>query len=232
MQPQYEPRTIRALFDEMSATYGVVNLISSFGFSARWRHEVVRGLRFDDAARVVDLMSGMCELCRSLSRYAPRSVRLTAVDISPEMIRRARKDWPFPVECLLEDVLTWPFEPACADVVISSFGLKTFDQEQQAQLASRVAAMLRPGGVFSFVEISVPPGRLLRWLYMFYLNRLIPPIGRLFLGNPANYRMLGIYTTAFENCKHFAQCLQNEGMEVQVMSYFFGCATGVRGVKR
>ena len=63
MQTQYEPKAIRALFDEMSATYGVVNLISSFGFSARWRHEVVRGLAFGGLARVVDLMSGMPSAC-------------------------------------------------------------------------------------------------------------------------------------------------------------------------
>jgi ubiquinone/menaquinone biosynthesis C-methylase UbiE len=78
----------------------------------------------------------------------------------------------------------WEFEPASADVVISSFGLKTFDRHQQLQLSQRVADLLRPGGVFSFVEISVPRFWLLRLPYMFYLNHIIPWIGRLFLGNP------------------------------------------------
>lgn len=94
-----------------------------------------------------------------------------------------------------------------------------------------MAHVLRLGGVFSFVEISVPPARLLRLLYLFYLNRIIPWIGRLFLGNPANYRMLGVYTQAFGDCRHFAECLRHHGLEVSQVSYFFGCASGVRGSK-
>jgi demethylmenaquinone methyltransferase/2-methoxy-6-polyprenyl-1,4-benzoquinol methylase len=231
MEARFEPKAVRALFDEMAATYGIVNVISSFGFAARWRHHVVKDLPIKEAAHVVDLMSGMSELCRSLAIYVASEVRVTAIDISPEMIRRARKDWPFPVEIHLGDVLSWEFEPGCADVVICSFGLKTFDRHQQAQLAKCVARMLRPGGWFSFVEISVPPARLFRWAYLIYLNKVIPWIGRLFLGNPSNYRMLGVYTREFGSCKHFAECLRAHSMEVAESRYFFGCATGVRGVK-
>jgi ubiquinone/menaquinone biosynthesis C-methylase UbiE len=231
IQDQYSPASIRELFDEMAGTYGFVNLISSFGFTARWRHQVTRDLPLTANSHVVDLMSGMNELSRSLRAHAPKTLRLTAIDFSPEMVRRARNDWHFRVTTCLQDALTWNFEPASADVVISSFGLKTFDQDQQFQLARRVAELLRPGGVFSFVEISVPQARGLRLLYLFYLNCIIPWVGRLFLGNPANYRMLGIYTQQFGNCKYFAECLRQQRMQVTEVRHFFGCATGVRGYK-
>lgn len=225
----YEPQTIRALFDEMSATYGLMNLITSFGFAARWRHQVVENLPLAEAGRIVDLMSGMNELCHCVSKRVSANVRMTGIDISPEMVRRARKDWPFHAEVLLEDVLAWQYQRASADVIISSFGLKTFNLEQQEELARLVSLLLKPGGAFSFVEISVPPSRFLRWPYMFYLHVIIPLLGRLFLGNPANYRLLGIFTQAFGNCRHFAQCLRQQGLEVHETSHFFGCATGVRG---
>ena len=77
----------------------------------------------------------------------------------------------------------------------------------------------------------MPHARGLRLLYLFYLNRIIPWVGRLFLGNPANYRMLGIYTQQFGNCKYFAECLREQRMQVTKVSDFFGCATGVRGYK-
>ena len=225
----YDPAVVRSLFDEMSGTYGLVNLISSFGFTARWRHQTVANLPLQQGAHVVDLMSGMNELCRSLSRHATNEMRLTAIDFSREMMRKARTDWRFSVQNQLTDVFAWNFIPSSADVVISSFGLKTFDREQQAELARRVARLLRTGGVFSFVEISVPPSRLLQWLY--YLSRVIPWIGRLFLGNPENYRLLGFYTREFGSCRHFATCLREQGLNVKEVSYFFGCATGVRGSK-
>ena len=107
-------------------------------------------------------MSGMNELCRSLSAHALSLLRVTAAGISPEMVRRARNEWPVRVTTCLEDAPAWEFEPESADAVISSFGLKTLNQDQQLQLSGRVASLLRPGDVFSFVEISVPSGRLLR----------------------------------------------------------------------
>jgi ubiquinone/menaquinone biosynthesis C-methylase UbiE len=215
----------------MASTYGHVNLISSFGFSARWRHQTVAGLPLASANCVVDLMSGMGELWRSLAAVLPASARVVGVDISPEMARRTHRGWHFPVEVCVADALAWDNGSAFADVVVSSFGLKTFDREQQRRLAHAVARMLKPGGTCSFVEISVPRFFPLRAAYMFYLKRLIPLVGRVMLGNPDCYRMLGVYTQAFENATHFASCLSEAGLEVVSVSYFFGCATGARGVK-
>jgi ubiquinone/menaquinone biosynthesis C-methylase UbiE len=231
MQARYDPESIRTLFDDMASTYGHVNLISSFGFTARWRNQAVAGLPLASADCVVDLMSGMGELWRSLATTLPASARVVGIDISPEMVRRTHREWHFPVEVYVEDVLTWDPPSALADAVVSSFGLKTFDREQQRRLARTVAQLLKPGGTYSFVEISVPPMLPLRAAYMFYLKWLIPLVGRLLLGNPDSYRMLGVYTEAFDNATHFAACLREAGLEVAPVSYFFGCATGVRGIK-
>jgi ubiquinone/menaquinone biosynthesis C-methylase UbiE len=215
----------------MASTYGHVNLISSFGFTARWRHQAVSGLPLASADCVVDLMSGMGELWRSLATNLPASARIVGVDISPEMARRTHREWRFSTEICVADVLNWDTRSAFADVVVSSFGLKTFNREQQRRLAHRVVQMLKPGGTYSFVEISVPPFLPLRAVYMFYLKRMIPLVGRVLLGNPDCYRMLGAYTQAFDNATHFTGCLREAGLEVAPVSYFFGCATGARGVK-
>ena len=217
----------------MAATYGRVNLLSSFGFTVRWRHQVVRGLPLASASSVVDLMSGMGELWRTLARSLPASARVVGVDFSEEMARRAPRDWPFRLEVRIADALApgMSAAPASADVVVSSFGLKTFDRDQQVILAQRVAELLRPGGAFSFIEISVPPSPWLRAVYMFYLKHLIPLVGRVLLGDPECYRMLGAYTEAFGNSSHFAGCLRAAGLHAVETSHFFGCATGVRGTR-
>jgi ubiquinone/menaquinone biosynthesis C-methylase UbiE len=229
---RYDPDSIRTLFDDMASTYGHVNLVSSFGFTARWRHQTTEGMPLEAATCVVDLMSGMGELWRSLATRLPASARVIGVDISPEMTRRASREWHFPVEVCLADVLAWEPQAGIADVVVSSFGLKTFDEEQQRKLAHVVARLLKPGGSYSFTEISVPLFPPLRAMYMFYLNLVIPWIGRLLLGNPDCYRMLGAYTASFGDATHFAVCLREAGLEAVSVSRFFGCATGVRGVKR
>jgi ubiquinone/menaquinone biosynthesis C-methylase UbiE len=145
-QARYDPESVRTLFDDMASTYGHVNLVSSFGFTARWRRQAVAGLPLAAADRVVDLMSGMGELWRSLAMALPAPARVVGVDISPEMARRTRREWHFTVEVCVTDVLAWEPQSASADIVVSSFGLKTFDREQQRRLAHTVAQLLKPWG--------------------------------------------------------------------------------------
>jgi demethylmenaquinone methyltransferase/2-methoxy-6-polyprenyl-1,4-benzoquinol methylase len=183
---------------------------------------------------VVDLMTGMGELCPDLARRLGPAGTVRAVDLSPEMCRRAR-DQARRCRCRVDvveaDALEADLPAGSADAVVSSFGLKTFSADQLTRLAARVARVLRPGGCFSFVEISVPPARWLRWPYLFYINRVIPLVGRAFLGNPDNYRMLGTYTVAFGDCRRARAAFAGAGLVVHPASYFFGCATGVYGHK-
>lgn len=226
----YDPQAVKRLFDEMAGTYGVVNTLCSFGFNLRWRRQCLRAVPLPAGGNAVDLMTGMGELCPDLSGFLGSSGAILALDISQSMCEKARQ---IHCECRLSvvqaDVLIYPFEEGNADVVVSSFGLKTLSVEQQKTLAQIVFRLLKPGGVFSFVEISVPCQRWLRWPYLFYLGRIVPVIGELFLGNPDNYRMLGIYTRAFGNCRRVAGYFREAGLEVEDQSFFFGCATGLMG---
>ena len=58
----YDPTFVTSLFDEMARTYGVVNLVSSFGFTLLWRRQCLRSIRIDPSDEVLDLMTGMGEL--------------------------------------------------------------------------------------------------------------------------------------------------------------------------
>jgi ubiquinone/menaquinone biosynthesis methyltransferase len=219
----------------MSGTYGVVNLISSFGFCIRWRRRCVGFLPLQAGDRVFDLMTGMGELCPQLAKRVGPTGSITAVDLSPEMCKAARRKMegrlPVPVDVLEADALELSLPDASADAVVSCFGLKTFSHDQTEVLAAQVARLLRPGGVFSFLEISVPRTGLLRGWFSFYLNRIILVIGKLFMGNPANYRMLGIYTSAFGDCANAKTAFDRAGLNVTAKSLFFGCATAVFGSK-
>ena len=86
-------------------------------------------------------------------------------------------------------------------------------------------------GQFSFIEISKPRNILLMVPYMIYLKLLIPLIGKIFMGNSNDYRMLGVYYEHFGDCSTFRDFLQEEGLQVKQQNYFFGCASGVVGSK-
>ena len=229
----YEPEFVRELFNGMASTYGVTNLVSSFGFCQRWRERCVELAQVQPGMVVYDLMSGMGECWSSLDRRLQGNGSVVALDFCPEMCARARvtrdRIRRLDVTLLQEDVLANSIGTASADRVLCSFGLKTFTEQQGQLLAFELARILKPGGRYSLLEISVPSARLLRWPYMLYLKYVIPVLGLLFLGNPRCYSMLGAYTEAFQNCRRMAESLRRAGLEVEYRELFFGCATALVG---
>lgn len=202
----YEQAYLKALFNEMSATYGLVNLISSLGFTVVWRTYCIQQLPEKIQGHCCDLLSGMGELIPLLKKQSNAIEQITALDFSSAMCANIKKHYRTidePLVVLEEDVFDSSIEEGSVDCLVCTFGLKTFTKKQQQQFAQLVKRLLKPGGQFAFLEISMPQNPLLRAPYLFYLRCVIPQIGRIFLGNPDNYRMLSVYTEAFENARYF-----------------------------
>ncbi len=77
----------------------------------------------------------------------------------------------------------------------------------------------------------MPRNVLLKLPYAFYLKVIIPIVGRLFQGNSRDYKMLGVYTSAFGDSQDFSAMLQEAGLESNYEKLFFGCATLCWGTK-
>ncbi len=236
MKKIYESHYIKQLFDDMSSTYELMNYITSFGFSELWRWQCIQRLRLSTPSVVADLMTGMGESWHHLLPKIGKNGHLIALDFSEGMLRYAHKrkqKKPYAAHQITiknEDLFANSIPDSSLDAVVSTYGLKTFNEEQIKKLAVELKRILKNGGQFSLVEVSTPPFFLLRVVYLFYLRYIIPLLGKLFLGNPSTYRMLGLYTIAFGNCNAVHQYFEAMGLPCQTYSLFFGCATGVYGV--
>ena len=233
----YDPDFVRDVFDRCGPNYRNWSAVASFGFVRRWRKQCVSALPIDTAEYAVcfDLMAGTGEVWPHLLRRFPDLAHIKAVDISHvmhlEALDRLHASRSEHIEHLEANVLDGGLPESAADIVISTFGLKTFNEAQLAVLAGEVARVLKPGGVFSLIEASDPTQWNLRGLYRFYMDGVLPLIERLFLRGAQDFAMIGTYTKNFQNAAYFADCLRKEGLEVDYRTYFFGCATGVSGRK-
>jgi ubiquinone/menaquinone biosynthesis methyltransferase len=234
----YDHRFLKALFDEMQGTYELVSTICSFGFNWRWRKELVARLKLRAGMTVCDLMAGTGESWLYVLPRLGKQGKLLAVDFSRQMATsaRARRDHlrsdANAITVLEEDALDNSIEAGSMDAVICVYGTKTLSQEEEERFVGEVRRLLKDNGVFGIVEISVPGWAPLRAPYLFYLRNVIPCVGKLFLGNPDNYRMLSQYTLRFGSCSRLAQTFTANGFDVREHSFFWGCATALTGVKR
>jgi ubiquinone/menaquinone biosynthesis C-methylase UbiE len=234
-QDIFDPLFVKGVFDRCSTVYRYWSQAASFGFVWLWRRQCINSLpHFEpDGAVVADLMAGTGETWPYLLARHPQLGQIAALDISEGMVRgaidRLHKLRADRINIMEANVLDADLPKCNADALICTFGLKTFNHAQQARIAQQVAATLKPGGVFSFIEASDPMGWIFRPVYNFYLRNALPLIEKLFLRGAQDFAMLGVYSKEFQNCNHFAQCLGSCGLDVEFRTYFFGCATGVVG---
>ena len=234
----YDPSYVKDLFDRCSGWYRIWSQVASFGFVAIWRRQCVNALPQLPSEKAVgfDLMAGTGEAWPYLLKRNPDVTSIVAVDISSEMNRRAlerlHRTREAKIRLIEADILNAELPAQSADFVISTFGMKTFNQTQQSAFAQEVARILKPGGVFSIIEASDPQDWLFRPIYRLYLERILPWIEKLFLRGAQDFSMIATYTKNFGDCRHLARQLDAAGLEVEFKSFFFGCATGVVGRRK
>lgn len=233
----YDPAFVANLFDRCSSNYRWWSAVSSFGFIYLWRRQCVARLRppTQPHATAVDLMAGTGEVWPHLLRRFPQLGKITAIDISHRMhteaVARLHTRYADRITHLEANALEAPLPADYADLLLSTFGLKTFSPAQQTVLAQQIARILKPGGSFSLIEASDPKGWLLRPFYRFYLDRMLPRIEALFLQGAHDFSMIGAYTRNFGSSAHMADALRAAGLTVTLERHFFGCATSVAGYR-
>ncbi|GAA5038320.1 class I SAM-dependent methyltransferase [Microbacterium fluvii] len=231
----FDADRVQGLFDRMARSYDRMNLVMSFGFSSRWRRQLLRLVGDGQPRSVVDLMSGRGETWGEIVRRFPEA-ELTAIDFSAQMVAlsaaRNRDLFGERVIVLHEDALSSSVPDASVDVVVSAYGLKTFDDRQSRVLADEIARMLRPGGVFALIDVTMPPHRLLRLAYTSYLRWIVPLAGIVLLSDPAEYRMLHRYLDAYGTGERSVEAFSaHPALRTRVRHHFFGCATSISGTR-
>lgn len=138
----------------MGPTYGLMNLLSSFGFSELWRRQCVKNAGVRAGARVCDMMSGSGQCWRYVIH---RGGSLVSIDFSPAMSERQRarnQEGRMGVDVRRENALGTSLDDDSIDYVVSAFGLKTLTRDGLARFALEIRRILKPGGRFSLLEIS------------------------------------------------------------------------------
>ena len=106
--------------------------------------------------------------------------RLTGVDISPEQIRRARRNVP-DATFIQADMTTLERPLASLDAVVAFYSLTHVPRDQHAELFGRIRTWLRPGGLFlASLGVEDDPGTIeAGWLGVeMYFSQFSARVGR------------------------------------------------------
>lgn len=185
-------RKVAAMFGRIAGWYDFLNHLLSLGQDVWWRHQLVRAVNPPRDGRVLDLAAGTLDVSRELLRQYP-DLRVAALDFALPMLavgkRRKlsgdRAERIFPVQA---DGRALPLPDASMDAATIAFGIRNILPREAAY--AEILRVLRPGGRFCILEFGTGSRKVWKGLYNFYLDKLLPGIGRLVSRDPSAYRYL------------------------------------------
>lgn len=185
------------VFDPMAAKYDRCNHIFSMGIDHRWRKKLVKAVYPYPHQRVLDLCCGTGDVVFSFLKHSPVK-SITGVDISESMIdlaqekqiRYSSRNWMRDKKILwkVSDAGQTELEPGSFDVATCAFGIRNIPDRIAA--LNETCRLLKPKGKLGVLEFSLPANPLLRLPYRFYLNRIMPSLGRWVVGDKEPLRYL------------------------------------------
>ncbi|MEU0473796.1 methyltransferase domain-containing protein [Streptomyces olivaceus] len=215
-------------FDHASHTYDHLTALHP-GYRAGLLRSARRLALPDDGAglHLLDLGCGTGASTRALLRAAPRA-RITAVDASAGMLRRARaKPWPARVRFLhltAEEFATAREGEGPFDAVFAAYLFRNVT-DPDAVLGS-VRGLLRPGGRFAAHEYSLSGSPVHRALWSAVCRGVVVPAGTL-TGDRTLYRHLRHSVVAFDTAPQFAARLTRAGLTSVRVAPVAGWQTGM-----
>lgn len=232
--PDEKKSFVRAKFSSISHRYDLLNSLLSFQVDRYWRWLTTRELSSFPEGPVLDLCAGTMPLSLELARQA-RGRRVMAMDFCEDMLRAGKNG-------MADNERTARIMPVCGDGeniaaldesfwgVTVAFGVRNLSRTQQG--LNEMYRVLRQDGKLLILEFSRPANPLVRPVYNFYLNRVLPRIAGLVSGDKEAYDYLASSIAAFYEPSELMGMMKEAGfVEVRRRPLTFGVVSIYIGVK-
>jgi demethylmenaquinone methyltransferase/2-methoxy-6-polyprenyl-1,4-benzoquinol methylase len=235
MSSSMNSNSVGQMFDRIAPAYDILNHLLSFGRDFSWRRRLADTIVKDKKVRVLDLATGTGDVLISLLKRNPNITEAIGLDISENMLAICRRK-------IARHKLTYRIKLVCADATASDLAHESFDvvtmgfgirnTPDASKTLTEIHRLLKKDGMALILEFSMPANRILRGSYLFYLQFLVPLIGRLLSGDNHAYRYLDTSIENFHRPGDFCRLMQKAGFSnVYATPLTFGVACLYQGTK-
>ena len=224
---------VRQMFDGISPQYDLMNRIISLGTDVQWRKNVVGLLMPKKPKKILDVATGTGDLAVALAQTQAKEIigidiSIGMLDIGIEKVKRNRYQNNIKLEIGDSESIDYPTN--YFDAVTVAFGVRNFENLDIG--LTEILRVLKPGGDLVILETSVPQNFLLRQLYRFYTNSVMPFFGCIFSIDKSAYRYLSDSANTFPFGKAFNNILEKNGfIAIEDIPQTFGVASIYRAQK-
>ncbi len=222
---------VNKVFDAVNAKYDLMNDLMSFGVHRQWKKNLIEWMGPSKNEKLIDVASGTGDIANLFSNRLNDQCSVECVEPNINMLKIGKK------KLIKKKNINWhneyaeklPFKSNTFDYYSISFGIRnTSNIEKSLKEAYRV---LKPGGKFFCLEFSKVENEIINFVYKNY-SKLIPPLGKIIVGDDRPYRYLTESIRKFYSQDVFVGMMEKSGFQsVEYRNLNSGIAAIHRGWK-
>jgi len=221
---------VKEMFNDISKTYDLINILSSFGVDRYWRYKLIKTIKLNSSKHLLDVATGTGDVAFGfLKKY---NCSVTGVDIAKNMIKISKKKalkFSGNVNFIVGDAENMDFENSSFDALTISFGFRNLGSYNKGLLEFH--RVLKNNGKLAILEFSKPTSKWFSPIFKFYFNKIVPKIGAL-LSRKDAYLYLPESVDYFLTRDDVCEKMNKAGFKnIVSKDYTFGIATLYIGEK-
>ena len=219
---------VEAMFNEIAPNYDRLNGLLSLGIDNYWRKEALRAIKPYEPKHILDIATGTGDFAL-LAHKILRPKRIVGIDISERMMavgreKIRRKGLEHILTFDKQDASALTFPEATFEAVTAAFGVRNFEDIDKS--FGQVLRVLKPGGVFLFIELTTPQATPIKELYSLYTKYVMPVISNSLTTEQRAYEYLPESIAAFPQGREMMLILKKNGFEkIRLRRLTLGIAT-------
>ncbi len=221
MYDKKNPPSINDLFDNISRKYDFMNNLMSLFLHKNIKKHAVNKLEYKDNLEILDLCTGTGDIAILLAKKYKNS-NVIGIDFSEKMLEIAKNKSKnlHNIEFKKIDINNLSFKENSFDICFISFGLRNLPDINLA--INNFQKILKPDGIISILDLGKPNG-IIKFLYGYYFNRVIPFLGKLFNKNKTPYQYLAESLSTYPSQDKIIEILNENGFyNSKNTNYIFG----------
>ena len=207
---QDKTKLVNSVFSEVYNKYDLMNDIMSLGVHRIWKSKFIDWMNPSSNSSLIDVASGTGDIAKLFSLRNKNLPTITCVEPNEDMFKKGKNNLTYfkNIKWIKSRAETLPVEDNIYDFYSISYGIRNVtDINKTLREAHRV---LKPGGRFMCLEFSKIDNELLNFLYKNY-SKVIPALGKYFVGSSRPYKYLINSIDAFYNQEQLLELISNNG---------------------
>ncbi len=216
---QEHGKKVAAMFGRIAGWYDFLNHALSAGQDIYWRYRLVKLVRPAKNGLVLDLAAGTLDVSVELIKQY-KDIKVLSMDFAFPMLacgKSKKLDGKYErsrgtqIAAVQADGKKLPLPDSCLDGATIAFGIRNILPREEAY--KEILRTLKPGARFCILEFGSGRKRIWKGFYNFYLNRILPLLGKIVSGDSGAYTYLADTIRSFPDERTLGTELRNSGFD-------------------